>query len=477
MDEQLKQSALDFHEFPVPGKIQVSPTKPLATQRDLALAYSPGVAAPCLEIEKDPLAAYKYTARGNLVAVVSNGTAVLGLGNIGALAGKPVMEGKGVLFKKFAGIDVFDIEVDELDPDKFINVVAALEPTFGGINLEDIKAPECFYIEQQLRERMNIPVFHDDQHGTAIISTAAILNGLRVVEKNLSDVRMVVSGAGAAAIACMNLLVALGMQKHNIVVCDSKGVIYKDREPNMVETKAAYAVEDDGKRTLDDVIDGADIFLGCSGPKVLTQEMVKKMARAPLILALANPEPEILPPLAKQVRDDAIICTGRSDYPNQVNNVLCFPFIFRGALDVGATAINEEMKLAAVHAIAELAHAEQSEVVASAYGDQDLSFGPEYIIPKPFDPRLIVKIAPAVAKAAMDSGVATRPIADFDAYIEKLSEFVYKTNLFMKPIFSQARKEPKRVVLAEGRRPGCCTPPRSWCRWDWPNRFWWGARA
>ncbi|EGP8287676.1 NADP-dependent oxaloacetate-decarboxylating malate dehydrogenase [Salmonella enterica] len=450
MDEQLKQSALDFHEFPVPGKIQVSPTKPLATQRDLALAYSPGVAAPCLEIEKDPLAAYKYTARGNLVAVISNGTAVLGLGNIGALAGKPVMEGKGVLFKKFAGIDVFDIEVDELDPDKFINVVAALEPTFGGINLEDIKAPECFYIEQKLRERMNIPVFHDDQHGTAIISTAAILNGLRVVEKNISDVRMVVSGAGAAAIACMNLLVALGMQKHNIVVCDSKGVIYKGREPNMAETKAAYAVDDSGKRTLDEVIDGADIFLGCSGPKVLTQEMVKKMARAPMILALANPEPEILPPLAKDVRPDAIICTGRSDYPNQVNNVLCFPFIFRGALDVGATAINEEMKLAAVHAIAELAHAEQSEEVASAYGDQDLSFGPEYIIPKLFDPRLIVKIAPAVAKAAMDSGVAMRPIADFDAYIDKLTEFVYKTNLFMKPIFSQARKDPKRVVLPEG---------------------------
>ncbi len=413
MDDQLKQSALDFHEFPVPGKIQVSPTKPLATQRDLALAYSPGVAAPCLEIEKDPLAAYKYTARGNLVAVISNGTAVLGLGNIGALAGKPVMEGKGVLFKKFAGIDVFDIEVDELDPDKFINVVAALEPTFGGINLEDIKAPECFYIEQKLRERMNIPVFHDDQHGTAIISTAAILNGLRVVEKNLSDVRMVVSGAGAAAIACMNLLVALGMQKHNIVVCDSKGVIYKDREPNMAETKAAYAVEDDGKRTLEDVIEGADIFLGCSGPKVLTQEMVQKMARAPMILALANPEPEILPPLAKAVREDAIICTGRSDYPNQVNNVLCFPFIFRGALDVGATAINE-------------------------------------VIPKPFDPRLIVKIAPAVAKAAMDSGVATRPIEDFDAYVDKLTEFVYKTNLFMKPIFSQARADAKRVVLAEG---------------------------
>jgi len=453
MDDQLKQSALDFHEFPRPGKIQVSPTKPLATQRDLALAYSPGVAAPCLEIEKDPLAAYKYTARGNLVAVVSNGTAVLGLGNIGALAGKPVMEGKGVLFKKFAGIDVFDIEVDEHDPDKLIDVVAALEPTFGGINLEDIKAPECFYIEAKLRERMNIPVFHDDQHGTAIISTAAILNGLRVVEKNLSDVRMVVSGAGAAAIACMNLLVALGMQKHNIVVCDSKGVIYKGREPNMAETKAAYAVDDDGKRTLADVVAGSDIFLGCSGPKVLTPEMVKGMARQPLILALANPEPEILPDLAKAVRPDAIICTGRSDYPNQVNNVLCFPFIFRGALDVGATAINEEMKLAAVNAIAKLAHAEQSEVVASAYGDQDLSFGPDYLIPKPFDPRLIVKIAPAVAKAAMDSGVATRPIADFDAYVDKLTEFVYKTNLFMKPIFSQARNAPKRVVLAEGEEP------------------------
>ncbi|RPH21147.1 NADP-dependent oxaloacetate-decarboxylating malate dehydrogenase [Buttiauxella warmboldiae] len=450
MDEQLKQSALDFHEFPVPGKIQVSPTKPLATQRDLALAYSPGVAAPCLEIEKDPLAAYKYTARGNLVGVISNGTAVLGLGNIGALAGKPVMEGKGVLFKKFAGIDVFDIEVDELDPDKLIEVIAALEPTFGGINLEDIKAPECFYIEKKLRERMNIPVFHDDQHGTAIICTAAVLNGLRVVEKNISDVRLVVSGAGASAIACMNLLVQLGIQKHNIVVCDSKGVIYKGREENMAETKAAYAVEDNGKRTLDEVIEGADIFLGCSGPKAMSQQMVKKMARAPLILALANPEPEILPPLAKEVRPDAIICTGRSDFPNQVNNVLCFPFIFRGALDVGATAINEEMKLAAVHAIAELAHAEQSDVVASAYGEEELTFGPDYLIPKPFDPRLIVQIAPAVAKAAMDTGVATRPIQDFDAYREKLTEFVYKTNLFMKPIFSQARKDPKRVVLTEG---------------------------
>ncbi|ELQ6151143.1 NADP-dependent oxaloacetate-decarboxylating malate dehydrogenase [Cronobacter turicensis] len=453
MDEQLKQSALDFHEFPVPGKIQVSPTKPLATQRDLALAYSPGVAAPCLEIAADPLAAYKYTARGNLVAVISNGTAVLGLGNIGALAGKPVMEGKGVLFKKFAGIDVFDIEIDEHDPDKVVDVVAALEPTFGGINLEDIKAPECFYIEKKLRERMNIPVFHDDQHGTAIICTAAVLNGLRVVQKNISDVRLVVSGAGASAIACMNLLVALGMQKRNIVVCDSKGVIYKGREENMAETKAAYAIDDNGKRTLGEVIEGADIFLGCSGPKVMTQEMVKKMAASPLILALANPEPEIMPPLAKEVRPDAIICTGRSDFPNQVNNVLCFPFIFRGALDVGATAINEEMKLAAVHAIAELAHAEQSDVVASAYEDQELSFGPDYIIPKPFDPRLIVTIAPAVAKAAMDSGVATRPIEDFDAYKDKLTEFVYKTNLFMKPVFNQARKDPKRVVLTEGEEP------------------------
>ncbi|ENA1728326.1 NADP-dependent oxaloacetate-decarboxylating malate dehydrogenase [Yersinia ruckeri] len=450
MDEQLKQSALDFHQFPTPGKIQLSPTKPLATQRDLALAYSPGVAAPCLEIAADPLAAYKYTARGNLVAVISNGTAVLGLGNIGALAGKPVMEGKGVLFKKFSGIDVFDIEVDEHDPDKLIDIIASLEPTFGGINLEDIKAPECFYIEKKLRERMKIPVFHDDQHGTAIICTAAVLNGLRVVEKNISDVRLVVSGAGAASIACLNLLVALGLKHHNITVCDSKGVIYQGREANMAETKAAYAIADNGQRTLGDAIPDADIFLGCSGPGVLTPDMVKTMAPNPLILALANPEPEILPPLAKAVRPDAIICTGRSDYPNQVNNVLCFPFIFRGALDVGATTINEEMKLACVHAIADLALAEQSDVVASAYGEQDLSFGPEYIIPKPFDPRLIVKIAPAVARAAMESGVATRPIEDFDAYVEKLSEFVYKTNLFMKPIFSQAKKEIKRVVLAEG---------------------------
>ncbi|HFF8522210.1 TPA: NADP-dependent oxaloacetate-decarboxylating malate dehydrogenase [Providencia rettgeri] len=450
MDDKLKQSALDFHEFPHPGKITVTPTKPLTTQRDLALAYSPGVAVPCLEIADDPLKAYRYTAKGNLVGVVSNGTAVLGLGNIGALAGKPVMEGKGVLFKKFSGVDVFDIEVDETDPDKLVDIIASLEPTFGGINLEDIKAPECFYIEQKLRERMKIPVFHDDQHGTAIICTAAVINGLRIVKKEIGDVRLVVSGAGAASIACMNLLVALGLKRENIIVCDSKGVIYKGRDERMDVTKAAYAIEDNGQRTLADAIPNADIFLGCSGPRLLTPEMVKTMAKDPLILALANPEPEILPPLAKEVRPDAIICTGRSDYPNQVNNVLCFPFIFRGALDVGATTINEEMKLACVYAIADLALAEQSEEVASAYGNQDLFFGPEYIIPKPFDPRLIVKIAPAVAKAAMDSGVATRPIADFDAYIEKLNQFVYKTNLFMKPIFSQAKTAKKRIVLAEG---------------------------
>ncbi|QBY43766.1 NADP-dependent malic enzyme [Arsenophonus nasoniae] len=450
MDEKLKQSALDFHEFPQPGKIEVTPTKPLTAQRDLALAYSPGVAYPCLEIAADPLAAYKYTAKANLVAVVSNGTAVLGLGNIGALAGKPVMEGKGVLFKKFSGIDVFDIEIDESNPDKLIDVIAALEPTFGGINLEDIKAPECFYIEKKLREKMQIPVFHDDQHGTAIISTAAILNGLRIVNKKIEQVRLVVSGAGAASIACMNLLVALGLDRSNIIVCDSKRVIYRGRDELMDETKAAYAIEDNGLRTLADVIPGADIFLGCSAPGVLTAEMVKSMANAPLILALANPEPEILPSLAKAARPDAIVCTGRSDYPNQVNNVLCFPFIFRGALDVGATTINEEMKLACVQAIADLALAEQNDVVVSAYGDQELKFGADYIIPKPFDPRLIVKIAPAVAKAAMESGVATRPIEDFNSYIEKLNEFVYSTHLFMKPIFSLARKEKKRIVLAEG---------------------------
>ncbi len=450
MDEQLKQRALNFHQYPVPGKIQISSTKPLVTPGDLALACSPGVVAPCEAISRDPLDAYKYTARGNLVAIISNGTAVLGLGNLGALASKPVMEGKAVLFKKFSGIDVFDLEINECDPDKLIDIIAALEPTFGGINLEDIKAPECFYIEQKLCERMAIPVFHDDQHGTAITCTAAVLNGLRVVKKNIADVHMVVSGAGAASIACLNLLVVLGVKRSNIKVCDSRGLIYQGREPDMTATKLAYAVIDNGQRTLADVILGADIFLGCSGPAVLTPDMVKTMAPNPLILALANPEPEILPALAKAVRPDAIICTGRSDFPNQVNNILCFPFIFRGALDVGATRINDAMKLACVHAIADLALAAQHDVVTSAYGGQELSFGPEYIIPKLFDPRLIVRIAPAVAKAAMDSGVATRPIKDFNAYAEKLTEFVYKTNLLMKPIFSQAKMCAKRVVLAEG---------------------------
>ncbi|NNI71539.1 NADP-dependent malic enzyme [Pasteurella multocida] len=450
MDAQLRQAALDFHEFPTPGKIEVTPTKSLATQRDLALAYSPGVAVPCLEIQADPAASYRYTSRGNLVAVISNGTAVLGLGNIGALAGKPVMEGKGVLFKKFAGVNVFDIEIDERDPDKLVDIIASLEPTFGGINLEDIKAPECFYIEQKLRERMKIPVFHDDQHGTAIISAAAILNGLRIVKKDIAKVKLIASGAGAASIACLNLLVSLGLPRENIIVCDSKGVIFHGRDERMDDTKKLYAIEDNGKRTLAEVINDADIFLGCSAAGTLTQDMVKTMAANPLILALANPDPEILPPLAKAVRPDAIVCTGRSDYPNQVNNVLCFPFIFRGALDVSATAINEEMKLAAVHAIADLALAEQSEVVTSAYGETELSFGPEYLIPKPFDPRLIVKIAPVVAKAAMDSGVATRPIKDFDAYIEKLTQFVYKTNLFMKPVFAQAKQNKKRVLLTDG---------------------------
>lgn len=453
MDDQLRQAALDFHEFPKAGKIEVTPTKSLATQRDLALAYSPGVAVPCLEIQADPAAAYRYTSRGNLVAVISNGTAVLGLGNIGALAGKPVMEGKGVLFKKFAGVDVFDIEIDEHDPDKLVDIIASLEPTFGGINLEDIKAPECFYIEQKLRERMNIPVFHDDQHGTAIISAAAVLNGLRIVNKKIEEVRLVASGAGAASIACLNLLVSLGMKRNHITVCDSKGVIYKGRDERMDETKQLYAIDDNGQRSLADAIPDADIFLGCSAAGALTQEMVKTMGPSPLILALANPNPEITPPDAKAVRPDAIICTGRSDFPNQVNNVLCFPFIFRGALDVAATTINEEMKMAAVYAIADLALAEQSEVVTSAYSDSEVSFGPDYIIPKPFDPRLIVKIAPAVAKAAMDSGVATRPITDFDAYIEKLTQFVYKTNLFMKPVFAQAKLNKKRVLLTDGEEP------------------------
>ena len=450
MDDLLKEAALQFHQFPKPGKIQVAPTKPLATQYDLSLAYSPGVAAPCMEIYNDPLAAYKYTARGNLVAVISNGTAVLGLGNIGALAGKPVMEGKGVLFKKFAGIDVFDIEVNETDPDKLVDIIASLEPTFGGINLEDIKAPECFYIEKKLRERCNIPVFHDDQHGTAIITAAAVLNGLRVVGKNISEVKLVCSGAGAAAIACLDLLVALGMQRQNLTVCDSKGVIYQGRDERMDESKQRYAQADSGQRVLADAVSGKDIFLGLSGPNVLSVDMLNTMAKDPIILALANPTPEIWPPEAKAARPDAIIGTGRSDFPNQVNNVLCFPFIFRGALDVGASTINEEMKLACVRAIADLAMAEQNDEVASAYGNAELTFGPEYLIPKPFDPRLIAVIAPAVAKAAMDSGVATRPISDFDAYIETLNEFVYKSSLFMKPVFAQAKRELKRVVLSEG---------------------------
>ncbi|OOH85794.1 NADP-dependent malic enzyme [Pasteurellaceae bacterium 15-036681] len=450
MDDKLRQAALDFHEFPIPGKIEVTPTKSLATQRDLALAYSPGVAEPCLEIEKDPSAAYRYTAKGNLVAVISNGTAVLGLGNIGALAGKPVMEGKGVLFKKFAGIDVFDIEINERDPEKLVDIIASLEPTFGGINLEDIKAPECFYIEQKLRERLNIPVFHDDQHGTAIISSAAVINALRIVNKKIEDVRLVASGAGAASIACLNLLVSLGMKRENIVVCDSKGVIYKDRDDRMDDTKKAYAIDDNGWRTLADAMPNSDIFLGCSAAGALTQDMVRSMAAHPIILALANPNPEITPPEAKAARPDAIVCTGRSDYPNQVNNVLCFPFIFRGALDVGAKTINEEMKRAAVYAIADLALAEQNDVVTSAYGGEGATFGPDYVIPRPFDPRLIVRIAPAVAKAAMESGVATRPITDWDAYQEKLTQFVYKTNLFMKPIFAQAKADVKRIVLAEG---------------------------
>ncbi|MBL8465934.1 MAG: NADP-dependent malic enzyme, partial [Thauera sp.] len=445
-------AALDYHRSPTRGKISVVPTKGLTNQRDLALAYSPGVAAACDAIVADPAEAFELTSRGNLVAVVTNGTAVLGLGNIGPLASKPVMEGKGCLFKKFANIDVFDIELAENDPDKLIDIIAALEPTLGGINLEDIKAPECFYIEKKLRERMKIPVFHDDQHGTAIISAAGLVNGLKVVGKNIADVRLVCSGAGAAAIACLDMMVSVGLRRENIYVCDSKGVIYEGREPNMEPTKARYAQKTEG-RTLGDVIAGADVFLGLSTAGVLKPEMVAKMADKPLIFALANPNPEILPADAKAVRPDCIIATGRSDFPNQVNNVLCFPFIFRGALDVGATTINEEMKLACVKAIAELAEAEASDIVASAYGGQELSFGSEYIIPKPFDPRLIVKIAPAVAKAAMDSGVATKPIEDFDAYVSSLNAFVYQSGIVMKPVFSAAKAVPmeqKRVIYAEG---------------------------
>ena len=450
MDEQLREAALQYHRQAPAGKITVTPSKPMITQRDLALAYSPGVAAACEAIVENPAEARNLTARGNLVGVITNGTAVLGLGAIGPLASKPVMEGKAVLFKKFAGIDCFDIEVNELDPIKLVEVIAALEPTFGGINLEDIKAPECFYVEKMLRERMKIPVFHDDQHGTSIIVGAAILNGLRVVGKDIGKVKLVVSGAGAAALACLDLLVSLGLAMENIWVSDIKGVVYAGRKEEMDPNKARYAKKTEA-RTLNEIIAGADVFLGLSAGGVLKPEMVKKMADKPLILALANPEPEIQPDLAKGARPDAVIATGRSDFPNQVNNVLCFPFIFRGALDVGATTINEAMKLACVHAIADLAMAEQSDIVASAYGEQNVAFGPEYLIPKPFDPRLIIKVAPAVAKAAMDSGVATRPIADLDLYAQQLNEFVYHSGLLMKPVFSAAKAAAKnRIALAEG---------------------------
>ncbi len=446
----LAKLALDYHAYPTPGKISVVPTKTLANQDDLSLAYSPGVASACMAIHAEgEEAAAKYTSRANLVAVVTNGTAVLGLGNIGPLAAKPVMEGKGCLFKKFAGIDVFDIELNENDPDKLVDIIAALEPTLGGVNLEDIKAPECFYIEKKLRERMSIPVFHDDQHGTAIISSSAVINGLKVVGKDIGDIKLVCSGAGAAAIACLDLLVAVGVKRENIYVSDSRGIIWKGREENMEANKARYAQETSA-RTLADACVDADVFLGCSAPGVLTGDMVKTMARQPLILALANPEPEIRPEIAKAARPDCIIATGRSDYPNQVNNVLCFPFIFRGALDVGASVINEEMKLACVKAIAELAQAELNDEVATAYAGQDLSFGADYIIPKPFDSRLIVEIAPAVAQAAMDSGVAARPIEDMEAYRQKLISMTYHTGPLMRPLYMQAKSAPKRIIYADG---------------------------
>ena len=450
MDPLFRKQALEYHEFPTPGKISVTPTKQLTNQRDLALAYSPGVAAACEEIVKDPINAFRYTARGNLVAVITNGTAVLGLGDIGPLASKPVMEGKGVLFKKFAGIDVFDIEVNEKDLDKLVDIVAALEPTFGGVNLEDIKAPDCFYVERKLRERMKIPVFHDDQHGTAIVVGAGMVNGLKVVGKDIKKVKFVVSGAGAAALACLDLLLDLGLPRENIWVTDIKGVVYEGRTELMDPEKARFAQKTDA-RTLAEVIEGADVFLGLSAAGVLKPDMVAKMAPNPIVFALANPTPEILPEEVAAVRDDVIMATGRTDYPNQVNNVLCFPFIFRGALDVGATTITRNMELAAVHAVAELARAEQSEVVTAAYGTEGLSFGPQYLIPKPFDPRLIVKIASAVAQAAMDDGVATRPITDMASYIDRLQEFVYYSGNFMKPLLSSAKRaEKRRVVYAEG---------------------------
>ena len=444
---QLRKAALEYHEFPTPGKISIAATKQLVNQHDLALAYSPGVAAPCEEIVKDPAAAFRYTSRGNLV---TNGTAVLGLGDIGPLASKPVMEGKAVLFKKFSGIDVFDIEINEKDPEKLVEIIAALEPTFGGINLEDIKAPDCFYVERKLRERMKIPVFHDDQHGTAIVVGAAILNGLKVVGKDPSQVKLVTSGAGAAALACLGLLVKLGISRKNIWVTDLAGLVYEGRTELMDEDKIGFSQKTD-QRTLAQAIEGADVFLGLSAGGVLKPEMVKKMAAKPLIFALANPNPEILPEDVKAVRDDAIMATGRTDYPNQVNNVLCFPYIFRGALDSGATTITQEMEIAAVHAIAELAQAEQSEVVAAAYAGEPLAFGPEYLIPKPFDPRLMIKIAPAVAAAAAASGVALHPIEDMQAYRERLQNFVYASGTTMKPIFTAAKRGPKkRVAFSEG---------------------------
>ena len=448
-EEQLRTDALDYHERPTPGKISIAPTKALANQRDLSLAYSPGVAYACTAIQQNPQDAARYTSRANLVAVVTNGTAVLGLGNIGALAGKPVMEGKGCLFKKFAGIDVFDIEIAETDPERLVEIIAALEPTFGGINLEDIKAPECFTIERKLRERMKIPVFHDDQHGTAIVAAAGILNGLKIVGKDLREVKLVCSGAGAAAIACLDLQVSLGLDPRRVFICDSRGVVRKGRGDRLDPDKARYAQETDA-RTLDEVIGGADVFLGLSAAGVLTADMVKRMAQRPIILAMANPEPEIRPEVAKAARADCLIGTGRSDYPNQVNNSLCFPFIFRGALDCGATTINEPMKLAAVRALADLAQAEPSEVVALAYGEATPAFGPDYLIPRAFDPRLITSLAPAVAKAAMESGVATRPIADLAAYRSQLDRFVYQSGTVMGPLFAAAKDAPRRVVYAEG---------------------------
>jgi malate dehydrogenase (oxaloacetate-decarboxylating)(NADP+) len=451
-EQALRDAAREYHRTPTRGKISVTPTKPLSNQRDLSLAYSPGVAYPCLDIQADPSLAAEYTSRGNLVGVITNGTAVLGLGNIGPLAGKPVMEGKGCLFKKFAGVDVFDIELAENDPDKLVEIIAAMEPTLGGINLEDIKAPECFYIEKKLSERMGIPVFHDDQHGTAIISSAALINGLELVGKRIEDVKVAVSGAGAAALACLDVMVGLGVRVENVFACDSKGVIYEGRPGGYDESKARFAQKTTA-RNLADIVQDADVFLGCSTAGVLTQDMVKTMAPKPIILALANPEPEIRPELAKAVRPDCIIATGRSDYPNQVNNVLCFPYIFRGALDCGATKITEAMKLACVRQIADLAKADISEEVANAYAGKELVFGSDYLIPTPFDSRLILRIAPAVAQAAFESGVAARPIKDMDAYRQQLSRFVYQTGMFMRPVFTAAKAVPakgKRVAYAEG---------------------------